>query len=76
MGEIVQVPPHGAERGRREETSVHGPGMSQTTTVSERWCCTCKEWREVRGVLGPLLGCRVCSSEWPSNLECKTWEQP
>ena len=71
-------PDHGAERNRRMESKVETQEfetadngerfavsfVGSQSTVSERFCSTCDDWREVRGVLGPLLGCPTCGRGW------------
>lgn len=74
------MPRHGEERSRRTETSdgpdqtmldartgqpvYSGPLFSRTETVSDKWCATCGDWREVRGIVGVLMGCVGCGAEW------------
>jgi hypothetical protein len=66
---------HGEERNRRIETTygksetmvtANGheltmPMSSMTQTVSERWCETCNEWVEAKGIIGAIL-CVKCNN--------------
>lgn len=74
---LPEYPKHGDERNYRiEDTvierweytapngqSVRARGVGRTETVSERYCATCGEWVEARGVFGGMA-CPKCHRAW------------
>ena len=66
---------HGQERNRRSgkdttygdfqtpEGMVRKPLTVHEYIISERWCETCGEWVQAKGIMGALL-CVKCGTPW------------